>query len=104
MGHPCVQLRKCGAIDFLGKGYGLPAAISGHNNYWLWGPGDPSPQNLIILGGRAENLGDMCGEAWEADTIQCGYCMPYENNRPVIVCKDLQIDLVEEWPEMKQYQ
>ena len=39
-----------GAIDFLGKEYNLPPAISGHNSYWLWGPGDPPPENLIIMG------------------------------------------------------
>jgi hypothetical protein len=94
---------NAGAIDILGKEYDLPAAISGHNNYWLWGPGDPPPENLIILGGRVEDF-DMCGEAWQADTIQCDYCMPYENNRPVIVCKDIQIDLVETWSEFKHYQ
>ena len=28
-----------GAIDEYGTRYGLPHAISGHNNYWWWGPG-----------------------------------------------------------------
>jgi hypothetical protein len=91
-----------GAIDFLGRKYDLPPAVSGHNNYWLWGPGDPPPENLIILRGRVEDY-DVCREAWQADTIKCGYCMPYENNRPVIVCKDLQIDPVEVWPEIKHF-
>src|SRR6185436_16511388 len=29
---------QAGAIDFYGKRYGLPKAISGHQNYYLWGP------------------------------------------------------------------
>jgi hypothetical protein len=94
---------SAGAIDFLGKEYGLPPAISGHNNYWLWGPGDPLPQNLIILGDTVENYMDMCGEVRQVDTIECGYCMPYENNRPVIVCKGLQVDPVEWWAGLKHY-
>ena len=28
---------EAGAIDFLGPRYGLPNAISSHNNYWYWG-------------------------------------------------------------------
>jgi hypothetical protein len=95
---------NAGAIDFLGKEYGLPPAISGHNNYWLWGPGDPPPENLIILGGQVENYMDMCGEVRQADTIECGYCMPYENNRPVIVCKDLQVDTDKWWAGLKHYE
>ncbi|UCE62024.1 MAG: hypothetical protein JSU63_09925, partial [Phycisphaerales bacterium] len=31
---------EAGAIDFLGRRYGLPGAISGHNSYHMWGPGD----------------------------------------------------------------
>lgn len=93
-----------GAIEFLGQKYELPPAISGHNNYWLWGPGEPQPENLIILGGRADNYMDMCREVRRAGTIDCGYCMPYENNQAVIVCKELKIDLAERWPQFKHYE
>jgi hypothetical protein len=30
---------EAGAIHFYGRDYGLPEPISGHNNYWMWGPG-----------------------------------------------------------------
>ena len=33
---------QAGAIDFFGKKYGLPPAVSYHNNYYLWGPGETS--------------------------------------------------------------
>ena len=32
---------EAGAVDVLGPEAGLPPAVSGHNNYWLWGPPDP---------------------------------------------------------------
>jgi hypothetical protein len=92
-----------GAIDLLGREYDLPPAISGHNNYWLWGPGDPPPENLIVLGGNMEDYG-FCGEIWQADTTDCTYCMPYENNNPVFVCRDLQIDPDIMWPEVKYFE
>jgi hypothetical protein len=91
-----------GAIDFLGREYNLPPAISGHNNYWFWGPGDPPPENLIILGGRLEDY-NFCGEVWQASTTDCTYCMPYENNNPVFVCMDLQVDLITVWPDLKHF-
>ena len=31
---------EAGAIDFYGPALGLPKAISGHLNYWYWGPAD----------------------------------------------------------------
>ena len=30
---------EAGAVDYYGKKYGLPGAISDHNSYWMWGPG-----------------------------------------------------------------
>jgi hypothetical protein len=29
---------QAGAIDFFGRRYGLPPALSGHQTYFLWGP------------------------------------------------------------------
>lgn len=92
-----------GAVDFIGRNYGLPPAISGHNNYWLWGPGDPPPENLIITGVLFENDG-ICREAWQAGTTDCTYCMPYEDNNPIFVCKGLQVDPDTIWPKIKHFE
>ena len=92
-----------GAVDFHGRKYGLPPAISGHNNYWLWGPGDPLPENLIITGVSFENDG-LCREAWQAGTTDCTYCMPYEDNKPIYVCKGVQGDPEKIWLELKHFE
>ena len=92
-----------GAIDFLGKGHNLPPAISGHNNYWLWGPGDPPPENLIIVGVPFEDQ-SFCRQTWQAGTTECTYCMPYEDNNPIFVCVNLLIDPVQVWPEVRHFQ
>ena len=47
---------EAGAIDFFGKKYGLPHAISGHNNYWIWGPGEKPGEIAIIVGGDPKDL------------------------------------------------
>ena len=92
-----------GAVDFLGGKYGLPPAISGHNSYWLWGPGDPPPENLIILGIPFENDG-ICETSWQAGATDCTYCMPYEDNNPIFVCQGLQVDPDAIWPEVKHFE
>ena len=38
-----------------GRGLGLPPAISGHNNYYLWGPRDHDGSVMIIVGGRRKH-------------------------------------------------
>ena len=41
---------EAGAIDLYGPAYHLPQAISGHNTYYLWGPGKCSGQVVITVG------------------------------------------------------
>jgi len=91
-----------GAVNFLGGKYNLPPAISGHNNYWLWGSGDQPHENLIIVGVPFENNG-LCGQTWQAGTTACTWCMPYEDNNPIFVCKALQVDPEIIWPEVKHF-
>jgi hypothetical protein len=94
---------EAGAINFLGKSHGLPEAISGHNNYWLWGPGDYSGEVVIVLGYTLEDLKPMFDSVEQAGTVHCKYCMPFENDRPVYICRGLKRPLREIWPRLKRY-
>ena len=47
---------QAGAIDFLGRRYGLPAALSGHQTYFLWGPRGYSGQCMVVLGESKQAL------------------------------------------------
>jgi hypothetical protein len=93
---------EAGAINFLGRRAGAPLAISGHNNYWLWGPGPATRDVLLILGGRREEH-DECGSLVQGGTVACGNCMPYENNQPVWICRDLKVSIEEAWQAAKSF-
>ena len=45
---------QAGAIDFFGPKYGLPKAISNHQNYWYWGPRNYDGSTVIVLGSDGE--------------------------------------------------
>jgi hypothetical protein len=94
---------QAGAIDFFGKQYGLPPAISSHNNYWIWGPGDFNGQVLIITGGTAERKLELFEDVQEAATMRCDYCMPYENNKVIFVCRRARAPVSEIWAQIKHY-
>ncbi|HEX7410197.1 MAG TPA: glycosyltransferase family 39 protein [Candidatus Binatia bacterium] len=94
---------EAGAIDVLGKARHLPPAISGHNNYWLWGPGDYSGEVVIVLGGPSQDLESLFEKVERVGTVRCGYCMPFENDRSVYVCRGLKRPLKEIWPQLKHY-
>jgi hypothetical protein len=96
---------EAGAVDFFGKKYNLPKAISSHNNYWLWGPGKRSGEVAIFFGGPpADTLKNLFEEVNEAIIFTCDYCMPYENNTPVYLCKKPKANFKMIWPRVKHYE
>jgi len=94
---------RCGAVDFFGRTYGLPPAIGSHNSYWIWGPADCDGQLLIVLGGDLEDCQEGFEEVEVAATVSSRYCMPYENNLNVYVCRRLKKPIQEVWPTLKHY-
>jgi len=96
---------EAGAISYYARQYPLPPVISGHNNYWLWGPGNVKEDFIIIRlgGGTIENQSKYYGKVTHAATTKSTYSMPYENNLPVYVCKNAKYSLLKEWPNFKHY-
>jgi hypothetical protein len=94
---------EAGAIDFFGKKYGLPNAISSHNSYWIWGPGDKPGEVLIAVGGTAKDYQAMYEDVEQAATITCEYAMPYETDLPVFLCRRPKMTLQQVWPRLKNY-
>jgi hypothetical protein len=94
---------EAGAIDFFGPRYGLPKAVSGHNDYWLWGPGNATGEVVIAVGASRDELAEIFDEVTQADTIVSPYAMAYETNLPVYVCRRLKRPLAEVWLALKRY-
>lgn len=94
---------EAGAIDFYGPQYHLPQAISGHNTYYLWGPGNCTGAVVISIGNPLSLLQPAFASVTQAATITCAYCMPAENDLPVYVCLHLKTSLQAIWPHVKHY-
>jgi hypothetical protein len=95
---------EAGAIDFFGQKYNLPKAISGHNNYWLWGPQNATGEVVIRLGGSLDAIREAYKEVIQAGIFKDEYCMPYENNSPVYICKNRRAPLKDDWAEFKHFE
>jgi 4-amino-4-deoxy-L-arabinose transferase-like glycosyltransferase len=92
---------EAGAIDFFGRAYGLPHAISGHQNYYLWGPGPYTGECVITMNIAAEVLKPWFDRVELADTVHCDYCMPDKASAPIHVCRGLKQPLRDFWPKVK---
>ena len=94
---------RAAAIDFYGPRYGLPKAISGHNNYYLWGLRGCTGRVVITTGNGDRVLSAAFDRIERVATITCVYCMPYENHLPVWVARDPKLPGELLWPGVKHY-
>jgi 4-amino-4-deoxy-L-arabinose transferase-like glycosyltransferase len=93
---------QAGAIDFFGPKYGLPKAISGHQNYFFWGPRDFTGESVIVLQGSQEALEDRFASVTKVATVYHPYSMPTEHF-DVFYCWGLKRPLNEIWPTLKSW-
>lgn len=92
---------QAGAIDFFGPKYGLPKAISGNNNYWIWGPRNYTGQSLILMNeGSPEKYDTLCNSLTLVARPSDPYSRP-DANRPIYHCRGLKLDLQKLWPRLK---
>jgi hypothetical protein len=94
---------EAGAIDYFGPALGLPNAISGHNNYWLWGYGGANGEVLITLGFPRPALESLCTSVEQKATIVSPDAIPYETDLPVYVCRGTKIPMPEVWRRLKRF-
>ncbi|HLX54812.1 MAG TPA: hypothetical protein VKR58_12765, partial [Aquella sp.] len=95
---------EAAAIDFFGASSGLPPVISGHNQYYLWGPGQGSADLLIDVHGDCGKSIGLYRQAVLAATFHNSLVMPYENNIPIMICRGIKKPLKEFWPNVKHYE
>jgi hypothetical protein len=87
-----------------GEKYGLPEPICGHNQYFLWGPGNYTGKSMILVSGNSKtNLQKTFKSVKLMDRTQNDYCMPYEDHLPIWLCEDPNKPLKEIWPNVKNY-
>ncbi len=91
------------ALDHFLAGREHPPIVCAHNNWWLWGYGDPDAQTAIVVGGDRA-LVERAFSAVELHTVfECGDCMPYENHKPIWIARGRRQSLAEDWPRLKHY-
>lgn len=96
---------EAAAIDFFGQRYGLPPAISGHNNYWLWGTHGYSGNVVIDVNGDCGRHDDptLFRSARLATRLNAPWVISYEQNIPISVCVGITKPLAEIWPQLRNY-
>ena len=90
------------AIDFYGKG--LPPALSGNNNYYLWGPRGYDGSVVLAVNVDPKQWAGICDSASVVGRFGTSpFAMPYEQDRPIVLCRGMRPPLPQLWPAFKHY-
>src|SRR5216683_302962 len=92
---------EASAINCFGAKLGLPRAISGHNQYGLWGPGAMTGQVAVAIGFTEQQLRQFYDEVTPEASVSPQYAMPEESRLTVFVCRHPKKTLQESWPQWK---
>jgi hypothetical protein len=92
---------EASALAFYGPAAHLPPVISGHNTFWLWGPGPCTGQVLITVGVPRSDLLSSFASITPAATNTCSFCMPEEDNIPVFVVRSPKLPIGALWQGAK---
>ena len=94
---------QAGSIDFLGRSYGLPESLSGHQTWFLWGPRGYSGNCLIVLDDSREKLEALWNKV---DYVGTSAPNPYalEQQIPVFICRGKKFESMQSlWPKLKKW-
>lgn len=92
---------EAAAIDYFGPRYGLPRAISGHNEYAFWGPREYSGEIVIAIGFSEKQLRDYFEEVKSVSTVTSTYAMPEEAHLIIFLCGRPRMPLPQAWPRFR---
>jgi len=100
---------EAGAIDFFGAERGLPQATCTHNSYWFWKPQSWTGEVAIIFGTSNDttecfnDLRQLFDRVELSAVTRCDYAMPYENLRPIFICRGAKLTLEQLWERDKHF-
>jgi hypothetical protein len=94
---------EAASLEYYASKYPLPRVICMHNSYWIWGYPKEGFETVIVLRGTEEDHRESCDEVTLAAVHTCRYCMPYENDVPIFICRSLRVSMAEIWKAEKHF-
>lgn len=95
---------EAGAIERFGPRYDLPKPGSGHNNYWLWGPPEVTPDVVVAVGQSKAYLERLFDDVRLAASYRTRYGIENEGHgAPIWICRGPRGTWEELWPQIKGF-
>lgn len=75
----CGNYGEASAVNILGRKYGLPTAISGHQNYFYWGWNGYTGESMLTLGADPKDYTDKYDQVVDLGAFDSPWTMDHEH-------------------------
>jgi 4-amino-4-deoxy-L-arabinose transferase-like glycosyltransferase len=102
----CVFVSNYGeaaGLEFYQSRYHLPPIISGHNNYYFWGPGACTGKVVLTVGLSQGDVQQLFASVAQVGFVQCQYCIALENDLPIYLATQPRLPLGQLWSRAKHF-
>ena len=89
---------EAAALDIYGAPYGLPPALSGHNQYFFWRLRGQHPLDVLRVQFHPDRMRPHCTELTRFGPTHSRYARDFENGRTIALCRDIHPSLETLWP------
>ncbi|MGB8030021.1 MAG: glycosyltransferase family 39 protein [Terracidiphilus sp.] len=96
----CRNYGEASAVNVLGPKYGLPTAISGHQNYYYWGWNGYTGESMLTLGSNRENYTDYYAEVIDLGPFDAPWIMDFEHLH-YFWLRHRKLPYAADWPDFK---
>lgn len=94
---------KAGAINYYRRDYGLPEAVSGHNNHRFWVPDSHDLKAAVVIGIEKDFLDTYFNDVELFMVHDHPYAATWEVNQEIFVCRDPIVSWQEVKPRLRWY-
>ncbi len=98
----CGNYGEASAVNVLGPAYGLPTAISGHQNYFYWGWNNYSGDSVLTLGDSPKDYADTYAKVVDLGSFDSPWIMDHEHLHYYLL-RDRKRSYAADWPELKYW-
>jgi hypothetical protein len=96
----CGNYGEASAVNVLGRKYGLPTAISGHQNYFYWGWNGYTGESVLTLGNDAADYRDTYEEVTDLGAFDAPWIMDFEHHH-YFWLRHRKRTYAADWPQFK---
>jgi hypothetical protein len=98
----CGNYGEASAVNILGPKYGLPTAISGHQNYFYWGWNGYTGDSILTLGDKREDYTGSFAEVTDLGPFDAPWIMDFEH-LDYFLLRHPTRPLADLWPRVKHW-